>query len=194
MTKHPPAGLNNPQFIVAYIMSHSKIEESTDGTFGTCHTTDDVKRLPLRYLGTEVVLKSYTIAEMAEQCHLTPLTFKRKFTKEYGEPPHQWLTRQRLGHASRLLIHSSLSIKEICYRCDFSSPSNFSRAFKSAYHCTPEEYRARDWGSLPISRIDVKFTMVNGGKRPHSDDLTTLAPLSIVARTIPHPTSPTEDK
>ena len=143
------------------------IEDSLETCDCLIQESDGEAALPLRYLGTNVVLKNYSIDEMAEQCHLTAVTFKRRFTKEYGLPPRQWLTRQRLEHASRLLLHSSLSIKEICYRCDFSSPSNFSRSFRREFHCTPEEFRARGCGDMPISSLEYVVVDARDGAKTH---------------------------
>lgn len=151
--------LVNLPFVKAYILSVSMVDDSPEALRSNTEDPEEVAKLPLRYLGTDVVLKNYSIEEMAEQCHLTPVTFKRRFVKEYGKPPHLWLTQQRLGHASRLLRFSTLSIKEICYRCDFSSPSNFSRSFKHAYHCTPEEYRAKDHNKVPTSCLEVGYLL-----------------------------------
>lgn len=159
MSKKQPKTLVNLPFIKAYILSVGMVDDSPEALNPNAQDPEEVAKLPLRYLGTDVVLKNYSIEEMAEQCHLTPVTFKRRFVKEYGCPPHLWLTRQRLGHASRLLRFSTLSIKEICYRCDFSSPSNFSRSFKHAYHCTPEEYRAKDHNRVPTSYLEVEYLL-----------------------------------
>ena len=150
-----PKTLMNLQFVKAHIMSVCMADDSPEAATRKIKSVEEVEKLPLRYLGTDVVLKNYSIEEMAAQCFLTPITFKRRFVEEYGEPPHRWLTRQRLGHASRLLKFTTLSIKEICYRCDFSSPSNFSRSFKHAYHCTPEEYRSMDHNKTPVGCLEV---------------------------------------
>lgn len=159
MTKNEPRTLINLPFIRARILSAGMVEECPKELACSSLDPEDIAKLAFRYLGTDVVMKNYTIEEMAEQCHLTPVTFKRRFVKEYGEPPHKWLMGQRLKHASRLLRFSTLSIKEICYRCDFSSPSNFSRSFKHAYHCTPEEYRAKDHNRVPTGYLEVEYLL-----------------------------------
>ena len=148
-----PQELVNWHFVKAHIMSHGQMAQ--DPNQKPAESVEEFEKIPLRYLGEKVLFKNYSIAEMAEQCYMTPVTFKRKFLKEYGEPPHKWLLRQRLGHASRLLKYTKLSIKEVCYRCDFSTPSNFSRAFKTAYGCTPEEYRAKGYDKTKVTRLTV---------------------------------------
>ena len=151
-----PGDLINWRFVRAYILSCCQAPE--DSKREVVESMEEFRKLSLHYLGEDVEFKNYSIAEMAAQCYMTPVTFKRKFLQIYGEPPHRWLLKQRLGHASRLLKYTSLSIKEICYRCDFSTPSNFSRAFKCAYKCTPEEYRARDFGEGTVTCLSVSFT------------------------------------
>jgi transcriptional regulator GlxA family with amidase domain len=47
----------------------------------------------------------------------------------------------RLGHATRLLVDSTMSISEICYACGFNNISNFNRIFKKKKNCSPKEFR-----------------------------------------------------
>ncbi len=163
-----PQELMNWHFVKAHIMSHGQMP--CDPNQKAAESIEEFEKIPLRYLGESVQLKNYSISEMAAQCYMTPVTFKRKFLKEYGEPPHKWLLRQRLGHASRLLKYTKLSIKEVCYRCDFSTPSNFSRAFKTAYGCTPEEYRAKGYDKTKVTRLTVHLVPRTSPTAPKLSD------------------------
>ena len=82
-----------------------------------------------------------TIAERAERCHMCPTTFKRKFAEYYGLSPHKWQLKQRLTRAAALLATTDLLVKQICYECNFATPSHFIRSFKKEFGCTPETYR-----------------------------------------------------
>ncbi|MFC0186535.1 helix-turn-helix transcriptional regulator [Pseudarcicella hirudinis] len=47
----------------------------------------------------------------------------------------------RLGHASRLLIDTTLTIAEISFKCGYNNLSYFNRIFKKKHGCTPKEFR-----------------------------------------------------
>lgn len=113
---------------------------ATDNVGLLRHPADDIQRI------CEVVknnlLRPITVEQLAEQCGISPSSFKRKFKAHFGEPPHKWLTRQRLAHAKTLLLNSSLSVKEIGFACGFAGPSHFVRTFKARYGTTPATLRS----------------------------------------------------
>jgi AraC-like DNA-binding protein len=43
----------------------------------------------------------------------------------------------------RLLVYSSLSVKEIAYQVGFEDPTNFTKYFKSRVHMLPSEYQKK---------------------------------------------------
>ena len=88
------------------------------------------------------LLRPTTIDQLAARCGVSPSSFKRKFKLLFGEPPHKWLTRQRLAHAKTLLLDSTLSVKEIGFACGFASPSHFVRSFKAHFGTTPAALRS----------------------------------------------------
>jgi AraC family transcriptional regulator len=81
------------------------------------------------------------LEDLASVACLSPFHFARTFRMKAGLPPHQFLSRLRLAHAKTLLAHSNRSIGEIALACQFSSQSNFSRAFKEFTGSTPHRFR-----------------------------------------------------
>ena len=96
---------------------------------------------PFRSFEAEFAHSKITIAEMAERCAMSPTAFKRKFAEYYGLSPHKWQLKQRLAHAATLLATTDLLVKQICYECNFATPSHFIRSFKKEFGCTPEQFR-----------------------------------------------------
>ena len=47
----------------------------------------------------------------------------------------------RVGHASKLLRESKLSVSEICYTSGYNNVANFNRQFKQLKFSTPLKYR-----------------------------------------------------
>ena len=92
-------------------------------------------------LEEEFVHTKLTLTEMARRCGMCSSTFKRKFTEQYGTPPHKWQIKQHLKRSTELLLTTDMLVKQIAYECGFATPSHFIRCFKKEFGCTPETYR-----------------------------------------------------
>lgn len=79
--------------------------------------------------------------EVARLANMSEASFSRFFKSHTGITFIDSLTEIRLGHASRMLIDTTLSIAEIAYNCGFNNISNFNRIFKKKKKCTPKEFR-----------------------------------------------------
>lgn len=82
-----------------------------------------------------------SLADVAKLAHMTEPAFSRFFKQQAGIKFIDSLTDIRLGHASRLLVDTTLSIGEIAYQCGFHNISNFNRIFKKKKNITPKDYR-----------------------------------------------------
>jgi AraC-like DNA-binding protein len=72
---------------------------------------------------------------------MTPVAFSRFFKVHTGRNLSDYIIDIRLGHATRLLIDTTMSISEICYESGFNNLSNFNRIFKKKKDCSPKEFR-----------------------------------------------------
>lgn len=86
-----------------------------------------------------------TLDQLAAMSSLSPYYFSRQFTKAVGETPHQYIISVRIDAAKYLLKNTSLSIKEIGYRCGFSSESSFNTTFRKRCGHSPGQYRHLIW-------------------------------------------------
>lgn len=82
-----------------------------------------------------------TLAELADEVHLSVYHFIRVFREATGETPHRYLTRLRIEQARRLLDGTGLTIGQIAERCGFSSPGSLSTAFLAHVGVRPSAYR-----------------------------------------------------
>jgi AraC family transcriptional regulator len=87
-----------------------------------------------------------SIAEVAAQVDMTPGYFARAFRDATGEPPHQWLLRQRIARAKDLLRLPQLSLAEIAAACGFADQSHLTRVFGKLVGATPGRWRQRITG------------------------------------------------
>ena len=81
-----------------------------------------------------------TLAEMAHLCDLSVRHLTRGFRASRGCSIGEYVARSQIDHAKRLLA-TDIHIKSIAYLTGFSSPSNFSYAFRRATGLRPREYR-----------------------------------------------------
>jgi AraC family transcriptional regulator len=65
----------------------------------------------------------------------------RQFRSAFRCTPHQYLIRIRLEHAAALLRNTNQPVQDISMNTGFDTTSAFCRAFKSAYHLQPLQYR-----------------------------------------------------
>lgn len=93
----------------------------------------------------ELINKNYnrtiTLEELASAAGMTPTAFSRFFKQRTGRTLSEYIIDIRLGHASRQLVDTTMTIAEICYDCGFNNISNFNRAFKAKKGCSPKVFR-----------------------------------------------------
>jgi len=81
-----------------------------------------------------------TLTELAGLCRLSVRQLTRGFRASRGCSIGEYVARSQLDHAKQLLATEE-SIKSIAYSMGFTSPSNFSTAFRRATGQTPRQFR-----------------------------------------------------
>ncbi len=85
-----------------------------------------------------------SIRDVADHCQISHEHLTRRFQKETGQSPLQYLTRLRIEHALFLLLNTTDSIDSIALSCGFQSGNYFAKVFRKFLFCSPEEYRRRN--------------------------------------------------
>ncbi len=80
--------------------------------------------------------------DLAKTANLEKVYFTKRFKKQTGVSPMQFLIQFRIAHACRLL-HTDLSLQEIASQCGFQDFTNFLQRFKSVLGITPTQYKKR---------------------------------------------------
>lgn len=81
------------------------------------------------------------VAELASVAHLSPSHFTQVFRRSMGMTPHQYVMRERLAEAKRLLAAGCMSIAEVAFALGFSSQSHFHAIFRRATGTSPKRYQ-----------------------------------------------------
>jgi transcriptional regulator GlxA family with amidase domain len=82
-----------------------------------------------------------SVRELAARAAMSPRTFARKFVASTGTTPYQWLLRERLALARRLLETSDLPVDTIAHRCGLQTAGNLRKHFARELRTTPQSYR-----------------------------------------------------
>ena len=85
--------------------------------------------------------ESLTIDKLSALACMSKATFFRVFKREFGLTPVEFIIRERLGEAKRLLRHPLASVAEVCLRAGFNNLSYFQALFKKYEGVTPGAYR-----------------------------------------------------
>ena len=81
------------------------------------------------------------LEQVAALAGMTSVAFSRFFHQRTGRTLSDYIIEIRLGHASRMLIDTTMTAAEICYESGFNTLSNFNRLFRKHKGCTPTEFR-----------------------------------------------------
>jgi AraC family transcriptional regulator, transcriptional activator FtrA len=82
-----------------------------------------------------------TVEDLAARSAMSPRTFARRFLASTGTTPYQWLVRQRVQLAQRLLEMSDLPIDSVAEKSGFSTAANLRKHFGRAVRTSPQAYR-----------------------------------------------------
>jgi AraC-like DNA-binding protein len=82
-----------------------------------------------------------SLEAMAHAARLSPDYFSRLFRNTYGLAPRDWMVRERIHAAARLLRETDLTIYQISQHLGYANVSQFSRQFAQVMALTARSYR-----------------------------------------------------
>lgn len=86
-------------------------------------------------------MDNITVEKLAHLGYMSKTSFNRRFKKEIGITPIDYLIEVRIKMAKLMLTRKSNPITEIAARCGFGSSAHFSTFFQKKAGMTPSEYR-----------------------------------------------------
>jgi AraC family L-rhamnose operon transcriptional activator RhaR len=96
----------------------------------------------MRLLEADLV-RQWTLAELADEVHLTPGHIVRLFKGATGLTPMGYLAQVRAEHAAVLLLHSDEPVTGIGRAVGWADQNYFARRFKAHYGLSATTYRKR---------------------------------------------------
>ena len=89
-----------------------------------------------QYMDTNIAIN-----DLATLVQMSTFHFGRKFTKDFGCPPHAYIIKKRVEKAVQLLSTTNIPIKVIFAQCGFSDQSHMTRIFRRLVGITPAALR-----------------------------------------------------
>lgn len=91
-----------------------------------------------------------SLGELADAACLSPWHLHRRFKRATGLTPQQYIRRERIARAKRLLDDTELTAAAVAKECGIPSASRFIALFRQEAGCTPAEYRRRTGGDQDV--------------------------------------------
>ncbi|HUN37802.1 MAG TPA: helix-turn-helix domain-containing protein [Trebonia sp.] len=82
-----------------------------------------------------------TVAALAARSAMSARTFARRFVASTGTTPYQWIARERVRLAQRLLETTDLPVEAIARDCGLGSAANLRKHFSRTLATSPQLYR-----------------------------------------------------
>ena len=100
-----------------------------------------------------------TVRGLARHLRLCPSTLMSRFYRASLPSPKSYLAAMRLLHAAYLFQNPGLSVADVAYRLDYSSPQSFGRHLKAMLGVTAGEFRRRFPFEVSLARyVDLLIT------------------------------------
>jgi AraC-like DNA-binding protein len=100
-----------------------------------------------------------TVRGLARHLRVGPSTLMSRFLRAGLPSPKSYLAGARLLHAAFLMQNPGMSVADVAYRLDYSSPQSFGRHLKAMLGVTAGEFRRRFPFDVALARfVDLLVT------------------------------------
>lgn len=85
--------------------------------------------------------KHHAVSAYADMLNISPKALSKRIAKYSTLTPSEIIQRRIILEAKRMLIHTSLTVKEIGYKLGYEDPSYFIRFFSKHVNMAPQNFR-----------------------------------------------------
>ena len=89
------------------------------------------------------------VTSLATMAGLSRTQFTRNFTQREGLPPAEFIMRERMTLAARLLARPDLRVGDVSRGCGFEDPNYFAKAFRRTFGISPTDFRTTGMYAAP---------------------------------------------
>jgi AraC-like DNA-binding protein len=121
----------------------------------------------LRFIRRHVAASVVRIADAAKEVGISPSRLAHLVTKETGTSWSVHVRNARLQAAARLLVQTSLSVKEVAARVGYTHVSCFDRDFRRVHVGRPSDFRrARQLPPFEVANARQTLAVGNARRSP----------------------------
>ena len=138
ITKDALADLSLQELLIRIIQTQT-IKSIDDSTLISSNNTPvyDVVNYIQNNLKEDISLKN-----LSNIASMSTTSFYRFFKRELGMSPIEFILKEKIKCAKKLLKNPGLQINEVCYLSGFEDANYFSRLFKKQEGITPKQYQS----------------------------------------------------
>ena len=85
-----------------------------------------------------------SIKKLADIACMSKASFYRYFNNEFGMSPIEYINRERVNKACKLLKNEKLNVTDVSFKLGYSSLSHFIKLFKEHTGTTPKQYQLKN--------------------------------------------------
>lgn len=85
--------------------------------------------------------RSIQVSELSEIACMSQASFYRYFKNEFGMSPVEYINKERVRRAQKLLTKRRMNVTDVSYELGFSSISHFIKLFRGQTGQTPKQYQ-----------------------------------------------------
>lgn len=143
----------DPEEVLARVGVHLRLAErrTADITYPQTSPTESTRDAVLVRSAQRVLLDLIqsppSLDELARMVGSNRRRLNEAFQLLCGQPVFGWFREERLRQAHDLLTRSDISVSVIADNLGYSTPANFTKAFRERYGCSPSELRTNFAGS-----------------------------------------------
>jgi len=130
--------------IVADQVLHSPVREATQAQRPSLTTRIGVRNPKLTTVIEQMeahIEDPLSPEDLATFCDLSRRQLERLFEKHLNLSPQRYYRQLRLKKARSFLLQTNMSVMAVAVACGFSSPSHFSKCYRTQFHISPYEDR-----------------------------------------------------
>lgn len=107
-----------------------------------------VVREIIAYVSDRVFCEDITLTDISKALHINKNAVSNVFKDYIGVSPAEFVKTVRLQRSLTLLANPEISVTDVAYRSGFGSIRSFNRVFFETMHCTPTEYRKKNYSEM----------------------------------------------
>ena len=101
------------------------------------------------YVLAHLASSDLSVESLARRFHLNPIYFNRVFKKYMGISISQYIIKERMALAAKLIVNSSLTANTVASQVGYHNYPYFASTFKTLYGCSPSQYKEQRTTAAP---------------------------------------------